>query len=193
MTLLALMMETFSTSYSYRDKRGNFQNVSRISNGVLVDNLNYTYHTGTNQIRRVNDLTNNVLGYKELTNNDYDQDNDGCIIYDAESDMHIVRDHNDMILSATQADSNIIILNRYDAQGQLHLRSIDSFGVVRTTARVGAFEYRNEAPTLLHHDHGFVAFDWGTTRRRLSHWNPDTDGYRTRVAFVQLQDFDDSS
>jgi RHS repeat-associated protein len=66
------------------DQRGNIINLTRFSNNVIIDSLNYSYTSGgiaTNQLQSVNDLTTSILGQKP-GNFTYTYDGNGNMVTD---------------------------------------------------------------------------------------------------------------
>jgi RHS repeat-associated protein len=148
-----------STSYTYKDKRGNIESLTRLSDSDVIDNLSYTYHTGSNRIKSVSDASNSSIGFKDNTSMDYVEDENGYITMDAETGANITRDHNNLMTTISVNDSTLFIHNFRAANGVLHRRLTDSAGVVTIIDRIGSIEYRNGAISVLHHNDGYITIN----------------------------------
>lgn len=151
----------YSTAYSYQDKRGNIASLSRMSEGDMIDNLSYDYHSGTNRIKSVDDTASASFkpqGFKGNTSLDYIENDNGYITMDAETGAKITRDHNNL-MTTISIDSTLFIHNFRTANGQLHRRLTDSSGVVTIIDRIGSIEYRNGAISVIHHNDGYITLN----------------------------------
>lgn len=147
----------YKTTYTYEDHRGNFNLVTRKNGTTLVDNLDYTYLPGSNKLDKIND-TGTKKGYNVNSGN-YGHDPNGCITFDPESGATITRDHLNNIMSITQATPDVVITSSRDATGQLHRTLIDSADIITTIDKIGLWEFRNGALSVIHHDNGYVTFN----------------------------------
>ena len=146
----------YTTSYTYKDDRGNFDKLTRRHANVLIDDLVYVKKTGSNLLEEIDDESGSPLGYKESTG--YLHDGNGFITFDPEIGATITRDHLNHITSIALPNA-IHISSSRDANGQLHRRIIDSAGVLTTIDRIGACEFRNGALSVIHHDNGYITMN----------------------------------
>ena len=153
------MTSDYKTTYSYIDDRGNFDMVTRNSPAGLIDNLNYDYIPGTNQLDEIADGASSSPGSRGyLPNSDsYEHDANGFISEDPEIGGTITRDHLNLITGLEYDD--VVITNSRDATGQLHRCVIDSAGITTTVDKIGILEFRNGALSVIHHDNGYVTFN----------------------------------
>ncbi len=146
----------YTTSYTYKDDRGNFDKLTRRHANVLIDDLVYVKKTGSNLLEEIDDESGSSLGYKESTG--YLHDGNGFITFDPEIGATITRDHLNHITTIALPNA-INVSSSRDANGQLHRRIIDSAGVLTTIDRIGACEFRNGALSVIHHDNGYITMN----------------------------------
>ncbi len=151
--------DAYDASFTYEDHRGNFDQITRNSPAGQIDNLTYTYKSGTNQLQTISDGSSgstNKRGYVQ-NGNTYQQDENGFIKYDAENGATIIRDHLNHILEYTYGD--VTIRSSRDASGVMHRRELDSAGIRTVIDKIGMFEFRNGALSVIHHDNGYITLD----------------------------------
>ncbi len=151
--------DAYDASFSYEDHRGNFDQITRNSPAGQIDNLTYTYKSGTNQLQTISDGSSgstNKRGYVQ-NGNTYQQDENGFIKYDAENGASIIRDHLNHILEYTYGD--VTIRSSRDASGVMHRRELDSAGIRTVIDKIGMFEFRNGALSVIHHGNGYITLD----------------------------------
>jgi RHS repeat-associated protein len=97
------------------DKMGNITNLTRFSNNVIIDSLNYNYTIGgiaTNQLQSVNDLTTSTLGQKP-GNFTYTYDGNGNMVTDNSKGITIAYN----MLNLPQSIAAKSTTYTYDASG----------------------------------------------------------------------------
>ena len=167
--IASFKLDHFTTTYSYQDKRGNYNVVTRRANNTLIDNFDYTYHPGTNTLKEITESGVSSLqnqGSKGLTKSgfsiDYEHNDNGFITTDAETGATIERDHLNLMIKVVNSTDNISIQSIRDATGMLHRSVYDTSDVVTTIDRIRGIEFRNGVPFIMHHDHGYIDFESST-------------------------------
>jgi len=148
----------YKATFNYIDQRGNFDVITRNNAVVQIDNLDYSYKSGSNQLEAINDGTSSSYSRGYISNqNQYQHNANGYITYDAEIGANIIRDHLNHI-NYLEYDT-IKITHQRDASGQLYRTIYDSAGITTTIDRCGMLEFRNGVLGLVHHNNGYVTFN----------------------------------
>jgi len=153
----------YSTTYQYEDKRGNFDKITRRSNGILVDNLSFNTTSNSNQIGTVNELSNSSMSSMGFGggSSSYSWDDNGFMTNDGETDASLVRDHNNMSQEVVNTIDGVHIMSHRDASTVLHRREIIKNGSVTNIDYINHLEYRNGLLSMIHHEDGFITLDRG--------------------------------
>ncbi len=156
----------FNTTYSYDDHRGNFSTVTRKSDGVMIDNLNYSYHPGTNQIKSISDgvtiPTQQKKGYKSNTSMDYVQDENGAMTFDAGLNVAFENNHLNLPKIVSVPDSSGAVYYYYDAMGTLlRQEEVRDSTVIKARDYIGSVEYVNGVIEQIRHNDGYILMDRG--------------------------------
>ena len=134
-----------------------------------IDSLSYTYKSGSVQLNKIVDMAvdDREKGYTNANNRIYEQCENGCVAYDPENNATITRDHLNLITSITIPDSNVVINNFRDAQGQWHRREIERGHVKTVIDRINNVEFRNGSLSVIHHADGYITPDFGAASEEL--------------------------
>jgi RHS repeat-associated protein len=138
----------------------------KITSSATIDNLNYTYQTGSNKLAKVTDsvTTDNKMGdFKDGTNtgtDDYSYDANGNLILDQNKKISSI------IYNHLNLPDSIRILGKgtikyfYDATGnKLKKKTVDSTGTsVKTTVTIylGGFVYQNDTLQFASQEEGRI-------------------------------------
>lgn len=161
---------TYSTTYDYEDHRGNFSSITRKSQGQQIDNLSYSYATGTNQVETIIDNATGPVsdGYKGYSSAHFTFNSNGSMLNDAGRNTTFERNHLNLPKSISVPDSNGIVMNYYDATGTLQRQEeVRNGAVVKIRDYISGVEYINGAIDIVHHNHGYIGFDRGLTEEHL--------------------------
>jgi len=157
------------------DKMGNITRLTRFSNNVIIDSLNYNYTISgiaTNQLQSVNDLTTSVLGQKP-GNFTYAYDGNGNMLTDNSKGITIA--YNMLNLPQSIAAKNTTYT--YDASGNKLRRVIGTIA----TEYIDGIQYEGTAISFIQTTEG-RALPNGTTAYNYEYTLGDNLG-NSRVGF----------
>lgn len=144
-----------NTSYLY-DKRGNFTNVTRKQNNILIDDLAYDYkNDNENQLEDIIDSADESKGYKKANDDVYVYDNNGNLKRDPQKDIDVIYNHLDLPQEITFADGRKINF-LYDASGATWKKTLKNpdGSVLQEHTYIGSYETINDSLYSIMHSEG---------------------------------------
>ncbi|WP_298900914.1 DUF6443 domain-containing protein [uncultured Psychroserpens sp.] len=158
-TLSAVDQYSMWTKY---DKNGNLTRLHRnghTNSGATtfgaMDDLNYTYETNSNQLKKVEDMGNDTYGFVDGSNTttEYTYDVNGNMLTDANKGIssNITYNHLNLPTQVTLSGGNIQYI--YDATGIKQKKIVSTGG---NTEYAGGYIYENGVLKFFSHPEGFV-------------------------------------
>jgi RHS repeat-associated protein len=177
--------DAYNTTYTYKDHRGNLQALNRRSEGNIIDDLEYGYIDGTNQIESITDGAPSALksqGFKSIGTTDYSYDDNGAMLYDQGRSIDFNYNHLNLPYKIEVPDSNGMIMYYYTGDGTLHRQEeIRDDIIYQIRDYIGGVEFVNGRLEQIKHDHGYVNLDQGLTEHhlQLTGTEPSNETYNT--------------
>ncbi len=150
------------TTIEYEDGRGNIKNIERYNDGYTrIDDITYTYSSGTNKISSLTDSGNSV-GFDEGSGGSYDYDKNGNLTDDPYKDLLIAYNHlnlPDTIKPGSGSDSLVFL---YTAGGSKLRKKLIETGGNTIQDYIGGIEYTNSTVDAIYHAEGRAVKDGST-------------------------------
>ena len=148
--------ENYTLNNVTYDFNGNITNLSKNgwkSNNTfgLVDNLNYTYQSNSNKIQKVDDASNEIASFADVSGNDYTYSLDGSLTSDANKGISVI-EYNYLKLPRRIVKAGVEILYQYDATGRKLKEIIGS----NYTDYFGNIIKKNDVLYQISHDEGRI-------------------------------------
>jgi RHS repeat-associated protein len=138
------------------DANGNILKLRR-NNVGLIDNLNYTYKNGGNQLESVDDASANATGFKDVAGVDYDYDANGNLKKDNNKGITSISYNLLNLPYVLSKDGSNNIRYIYDASGAKLGKEATVGGVTTKRWYCGAMEYDNSRDlSMIHTDEGII-------------------------------------
>ncbi len=172
----ATLTNRFNEAITYTDYRGNIGTLNRQGltlsgscwNPSLIDNLTYTYYTGSNKLKRVTDASGSLQGFKQAPiPTDFLYDLNGNMTSDPNKGMTVEYNHLNLPKKMIFGANTIDIL--YDGSGKKLKKTVKVNGVNTYIQNyVDGIEYRNGTLEAIYHPEGRVFNNNGTLRYEYS-------------------------
>jgi RHS repeat-associated protein len=162
----------YSTTYGYKDLRGNINQITRMSGGSMIDDLNFTYYSGTNQIQDISDgvsiPTEQKKGFKANSTDDYIYDDNGAMTYDQGRAIDFQHNHLNLPYQIEVPDSSGMVMYYYTGDGVLHRQEeIRDSIVYKVRDYIGGVEYVNGGIEQITHSDGYITIQKDLTADHL--------------------------
>ena len=151
--------ENYALNSVNYDRNGNITTLSR--NGLksnntfgLIDNLAYAYNANSNKILKVDDISNEIASFKDVTGNDYTYWEDGSLKSDNNKGISLI-EYNYLKLPKRIVKGSTTILYQYDASGRKLRETIGTDIIDFIANKV----YKNGYIYQLGHDEGRIVND----------------------------------
>jgi len=148
--------DLFNSQYTY-DDRGNLDSLKRYEEGVIIDDLDYSYFSfNNNQVSHINDLEDKSLGYQDKNNTPYEYDENGNLKRDYQKGITIEYNHLDLA-ETIEWDNGKLIVFSYDASGKLWRKELfNGTTSLQKHDYIGSFEYINDRIYSIMHSEGRI-------------------------------------
>ena len=149
----------FSSSFVYKDYRGNLSSITRIgnTNNAILDNMTFNYGSNTNCFASISE--NGTLGLQDSgysgMSGTYMFNKNGAMISDPARQATIENEYFNLPRSITKNANNHITYS-YDWTGTLHRTETVINGIAEIRDYAGPAEYVNGKLDLIKHEHGYI-------------------------------------
>lgn len=168
------------------DANGNILSLQR-NNGSLVDNLSYTYKSGSNQLESVTDGSANSTGFKDVSGTDYSYDANGNLTKENNKGIASITYNLLNLPNVLSKDVSNDIKYVYDATGIKLCKEVKIAGITTKRWYCGSMEYDNNmALSVIHTNEGMVEVTTSGSSRTYNYAYYLKDHLdNTRVVFNQ--------
>jgi len=159
----ALTTNAYNESLTY-DKNGNIMSLARKGDTdpqvqpIQIDDLLYTYPASSNQLSKVDDISNNTSGFNDFnkTGDDYTYDANGNIITDKNKNITAIEYNHLNLPEKITFGTTGSIEYIYNAAGQKLEKIVTQGTIVNTTNYLGGFQYKDNVLEFFPTAEGYV-------------------------------------
>ena len=159
----ALTTNAYNESLTY-DKNGNIMSLARKGDTdpqvqpIQIDDLLYTYPASSNQLSKVDDISNNTSGFNDFnkTGDDYTYDANGNMITDKNKNITTIEYNHLNLPEKITFGTTGTIEYIYNAAGQKLEKIVTQGTIVTTTNYLGGFQYKDNVLEFFPTAEGYV-------------------------------------
>lgn len=159
----ALTTNAYNESLTY-DKNGNIMSLARKGDTdpqvqpIQIDDLLYTYPASSNQLSKVDDISNNTSGFNDFnkTGDDYTYDANGNMITDKNKNITAIEYNHLNLPEKITFGTTGTIEYIYNATGQKLEKIVTQGTIVNTTNYLGGFQYKDNVLEFFPTAEGYV-------------------------------------